>query len=111
MSRDSFNHPISEFRVKLNFIDFGIFFGEYGYTLIELLNEVECLISELDLFLVHIHVKEHVLEFFSPVKIPPLLVLVLMFIVQLNKFKNPTILVFLYMLLILLISEHFAFNV
>ncbi len=111
MSGHSFNHPISEFWVKLNFVYFGIIFGEDGFILIKLLDEVECRIRELDLLLVLVHVKEHVLELFSPMKVSPLLVLVLMFIVELNEFQNPSIFVLLYMLLILLISEHFAFNV
>ena len=111
MSRDSLDHPISELRVQLYLVYFRVLFGQCGFIFIEFLYEIEGLIRELDLSPVLVHVIEHVLEFFTPMQIPPLLLLIFVCIVELDEFKYSSIFILLNVLFILIVGEHFAFYI
>lgn len=111
MSWDSFDHPVSEFWMKFNFHDFWILFRKGSFIFVVLLYEIVSRIREFKLVSVFKQMKEHVFKLLSPVKISPLLLLVLMCLVKLNKLEDTAILVLLDVLFILFISKHLAFDV
>ncbi len=58
-----------------------------------LMNEIEGLIREFDWLFVVIKMEQDVLKFFTPVQISPVTVLIFMSLVQLDVFKDPSLLI------------------
>jgi len=87
------NHPISEFGMQIDLSQFRIdrFIGLNLFVV--LMNEIEGLIRELDRPFAVIKMEQDVLQFLSPVQISPVTVLIFVSLVQLNEFKDASLLV------------------
>jgi hypothetical protein len=104
MCGDSLHHPISKFRVQLDLFNLWVLLGQLCLVFIEFLNKVEGLIRELGLAPVLIQMEEHVLELLPPVQVSSIPVFIFMGRMQLDKFENPSLLILLYQMLILIIG-------
>jgi hypothetical protein len=87
------NHPISKFRMQIDLSQFRIdrFVGLNLFVV--LMNEIEGLIRELDRLFFVIKMEQDVLKFLTPVQISPVTVLIFVSLVQLDVFKDPSLLV------------------
>ena len=111
MSWDGFNHPISELRMKLYLINFRVLFCKGRLIFVEFLYKVECRIRELNLAPVLIHMIKHILKLFTPMKVSPLFVLIFVSMIKLYKLLDAALLIFLNVFFVLLVREHFSFDV
>jgi hypothetical protein len=103
--RDGLDHPVSELGMKVNFA-----FGVALVLQVELVYQIECLVSELHLMSGIVEMEQSVLELFAPMQVSSFSVLRFMGSMELQILQDAPLFVFLDEIFVLIVSHELAFD-